>query len=289
MRARWFTRHGLTALLVPVALIGSGIASAATGTSWTAKEPRNPGSVSNVLYGVAMVSPGQAWAVGAYSDESGGTTSQSLIESWNGTSWKRLHSLNPGGASDNNELTAVAANSATDAWAVGSHNNGSYRTLIGHWNGSSWKRVPSPNPNSFGSSLNGVAVTSSTDAWAVGTYFDTRVDDDGTLFEHWDGTSWTVVPSPNPVELPELYGVAADSATDVWAVGDSYDGALGQYQTLIEHWDGTSWTVVPSPSPGTGGDGDQLYAVTAISSTSAWAAGDYTTVEKSKTLALHCC
>jgi hypothetical protein len=46
---------------------------------------------------------------------------------------------------------------------------------------------------------------------------------------------------------------------------------------------------VPSRNPGTGGDGDQLNAVTAISSTSTWAVGDTYNGEKSKTLSLHCC
>src|SRR6187397_3012783 len=46
----------------------------------------------------------------------------------------------------------------------------------------------------------------------------------------------------------DLRGVAGTSAVDVWAVGDSYDGA--RTNTLIEHWDGTSWVQVPSPSPG---------------------------------------
>src|SRR5215475_6880935 len=44
-------------------------------------------------------------------------------------------------------LSAVAARSARDAWAVGSYDTGSgFRTLIEHWNGSKWKVVPSVDP-----------------------------------------------------------------------------------------------------------------------------------------------
>ena len=37
-----------------------------------------------------------------------------------------------------------------------------------------------------------------------------------------------------------LYGVAAISTNDVWAVG-----FCGGYQTLVEHWDGSSWLLCP--------------------------------------------
>ena len=63
-------------------------------------------------------------------------------------------------------------------------------TVIGHWDGSSWTQVASPNAgrDDF---LDGVSATSAIDAWAVGAYYGhARVERD--LFEHWDGTGWTV-------------------------------------------------------------------------------------------------
>src|ERR1043165_7899800 len=56
---------------------------------------------------------------------------------------------------------------------------------------------------------------------------------------------WSVVSSPNPDIVNVLNDVEVVTANDVWAVGFS------QNQTLIEHWDGTSWSGVSSP---TGGD-----------------------------------
>jgi len=325
MHGCWFARRVVTALLVLAVVIGQGTAMASAGSHWTAKEPRNPGSASNALNGVAMVSSDLAWAVGSYSD---GTGDHTLIERWNGTGWRVVPSPDPGGSGNDDQLAAVAADSGTDAWAVGDWNNGVYsRALIEHWDGSSWKRVPSPRPSAgfFDDSLTGVAVISATDAWAVGSYLsDSTFDDPVTLIEHWDGANWTVVPSANPPATERLLeGVAADSATDAWAVGrydpgdwqtltEHWDGTSweavpspnppdasyselkgvaaasptsawavgtdngnsnGTLQTLIEYWNGTSWTVVPSPSPGTTGDGAQLNAVTAVSADSAWAAG----------------
>src|SRR5437762_3576748 len=67
-----------------------------------------------------------------------------------------------------------------------------------------------------------------------------------TLIEHWDGIAWSVVPSPNVSGLDRtLTGVAAVSANDVWAVG-YYHNANYVVQTLIEHWNGSAWSIVPS-------------------------------------------
>src|SRR5436305_12786308 len=70
------------------------------------------------------------------------------------------------------------------------------------------------------------------------------------LFSSTSCGQWSVVPSPNPNVVPSgLSGVAAVSATDAWAVG-SCGSRMNHLQALIEHWDGTQWQIVKSPSPG---------------------------------------
>ncbi len=65
-----------------------------------------------------------------------------------------------------------------------------------------------------------------------------------------------------------LSGVAAVSARDVWAVGRSSSG------TLVEHWDGARWQIVPGPELGVGWRHDEaLAAVTAVSTRDVWAVG----------------
>lgn len=67
-----------------------------------------------------------------------------------------------------------------------------------------------------------------------------------------------------------LAGVSGTSANDVWAVGSGPGG------TLTEHWNGARWSVVPSPSPGTGaGKTTELSGVAAVSPSDAWAVGSY--------------
>src|SRR6185437_10212589 len=62
----------------------------------------------------------------------------------------------------------------------------------------------------------------------------------------------TGVQPANPgTQVNQLQSVAVLSACDAWAVGsDSDDSRSTTEKSLIEHWDGTSWTVVPSPDPG---------------------------------------
>jgi hypothetical protein len=98
------------------------------------------------------------------------------------------------------------------------------------------------------------------------------------LIEHWNGTTWTQVPSPSPggpTRNNWLIGVTATSATDAWAVGRTFHRATPfRYQTLIEHWNGTTWTQVPSVTPANSIDA-QLVAVAATSGSNAWAVGYY--------------
>jgi len=90
--------------------------------------------------------------------------------------------------------------------------------------------------------------------------------------EHWDGTSWSVVPSPNPAAKNDLYAVSARASNDVWAAGEDDTGVSGANQLLVEHWDGTTWSQVASPSPG-----PVLYwfGVSALPGGDVWVVGDY--------------
>src|SRR5262249_32282529 len=92
------------------------------------------------------------------------------------------------------------------------------------------------------------------------------------LAEHWDGTSWTYVRSPYVHRSPQttLYDVAMVSSDDVWAVGSYFSGATLQYQPLAEHWNGTSWSIVPVASPG---PDSWLSSLTALGADDIWAVG----------------
>jgi hypothetical protein len=117
--------------------------------------------------------------------------------------------------------------------------------------------------------LNGVVAVGANDVWAVGDTLD-----GATLVEHWDGTAWSVVPSPTVLTQDVLAGITAVSPTDVWAVGQAVDtgGTTPVTRTVTLHWDGASWSVVNSPNGPTGGTA--LFATSAVPATGrVWAVG----------------
>ena len=115
---------------------------------------------------------------------------------------------------------------------------------------------------------------SASECWAVGYYY--GLDDliDQTLIERWDGTSWTIVNSPNTnTQSNVLLGVTCGSASDCWAVGDyAFTGSV--LQTLIERWNGTSWEIVNSPNT-SATQSNLLYSVTCGPASDCWAVGYY--------------
>ena len=184
--------------------------------------------------------------------------------------WRTVPSPSPGPAG----LAAVAATAASDAWAVGSRltGAGANRTLIEHWNGTAWQVVPSQDPAGGASptdTLAGVAALSRTNAWAVGFYEKTTTDF-RTLIEHWNGSKWSVVASPNAGSgANTLAAIAAVNSADIWAVGFR-QGASGR-RTLTEHWNGHTWAVVTSPNVGTGDN--LLFGAAPDQAGGAWAVG----------------
>ena len=107
-----------------------------------------------------------------------------------------------------------------------------------------------------------VAAGSASDAWAVGAS-DALSTTSRPLAEHWDGHTWSTatVPLPAGAMGAQFDGVDEVSSANVWAVGTTTNSS-GAERTLIEHFDGTAWAVVPSPNPRTGiGASDELRGI----------------------------
>ena len=204
-----------------------------------------------------------------------------FLEQWNGTGWTTNYNLPPAPGPAEGDLTTISATSASNLWLVGTYDpaysSQSYDNYSLHWNGSSWTEIPMPLPPSsdplFDYQINAIDAISPTNVWAVGEAGDNvaRYFSSGggtpsaTLIEHYNGTSWSIVPSPATGTAPSLTGVAALSASAVWAAGTA--GA----QTLTEQWNGSVWTTVPSPDPGSS---DNLASISASPDTgTVWAAG----------------
>jgi hypothetical protein len=233
------------------------------GSSWSVvPTPALNGS----LAGVAGAAGTDVWAVG---DQAQGSSVLPLIEHWDGTSW----SVTPGPKlPKGSQLTGVAAPAANNAWAVGI-DGGSSNALVEHWDGTSWSIVASPAFTGVGIN-GGPSADSATDVWAMG-FRATSSTTEQNVSLHWNGTSWTQIPAAH-LRFGGVGAVTALSPANVWAVGTGPGAPTGGFAAhptaVVEHWDGTSWSVVPSPNPNPQGN-NGLGTVAAVSASDVWAAG----------------
>ncbi len=250
------------------------------GSTWSVVPSPNPSTTDNFLWGVTALATDNVWAVGEFNATVG--NQQTLFLQWNGTAWTQMPGDNTGPNGVQFFLRAASASGANNIWAVGNNSH----TLAEHWNGTNWSIASTPNAGIGDNILNAVSGATSNDVWEVGYYaFGTWKR---SLIEHWNGTEWSIIPSPNTNNrLNELNGVAAISASDAWAVGSASSGNALDQITLTLRWDGTTWNIIPSPSPGTLGL-NILYAVDANSANDVWAVGSYTNIgEFAQTLVEH--
>ncbi len=268
------------------------MASSGATSGWSVSTVPGSGE-DDVLLGTACASGTQCFAAGVTLGDlsSPNTVPTPLIDSWNGASW--IYSTGaPLPAGVEGGLFNIACPNPIDCWAVGTEleaggNGNSTGALVENWNGSSWSVVPTPMPGGngvVGAFLQGVTCTSPSDCVAVGYTTAITGGNLNALIEQWNGSSWTILPGADTGQTyDELLGVDCLGADNCWAVGNTgpeqqnpnflpiYPGAVGD-QGLIEHWDGSSWTVVPSttkPTPG----GGFLYGIECLSATGCWASG----------------
>jgi hypothetical protein len=177
---------------------------------------------------------------------------------------------------NDNSLGAVAGSSPADVWAVGNYlpdaagsNQDATLTFAEHYDGKKWTVVRTPNAGPNFNTLFGVAAAGG-EAWAVGVHQNDAFQD-RALVEVWNGHGWSIADTPQPGSGRDiLFGASAASSNDVWAVGEQ-QGANGVFGTLAEHWDGRTWSVVPTPDPGSAGN--HLDGVYASGPGDVWAVG----------------
>ena len=146
-----------------------------------------------------------------------------------------------------------------------------------------WTGGPPPIPGSVVSQLSGVTVLPPCSAWAVG--FSAGRGPERVLIQHWDGADWATQPGRNPGRTRNrLLAVSAVSASDVWAVGRAGEASGSGDRGLIEHWDGTAWSVSPFTPPGRT---SELRGVAAVSARDVWAVGVFSDGRRDRALIEH--
>jgi hypothetical protein len=257
-------------------------AAAGACDGWSVVASPNDGDSGTRLFAVDAASANDIWAVG---DSQHGPDVRGLTEHWDGTAWTIVPNFYTG---NGGELHGVAALASDDVWAVGfTMAKGYYKSFAEHWNGVTWTRVGIPSKLGVHNYLTSVTAVAADDVWAVGYTVAIHASTQKTLVEHWDGTAWSIVPSPNPgrnVLYNQLLSVDAFGPDDVWAVG-FYDGP-GQVENLplVEQWDGTAWSILPVPAAGAN---NILYSVAAVGASDVWAVGEAFAINPGSTLVEH--
>jgi hypothetical protein len=251
-----------------VVTMGS-LATSATATASVRTPPAPKLGKDSQIFGTATYSNHDAWGVG--DSVLLGCDLHPLIEHWNGRQWSRIPANVP--ASWSADLWAVAVTSPANAWAVGGYQTRHARCngpvsihpkpapkshpLVEHWNGSRWSILHIPYDKHVDGILTSLSALSPSDIWASGSasWGSARYSDTSTrpLIERFDGRQWRIVRMPNqPIKHRDIYQILAVSADDVWIVGDHWNPHVGPHtiwvKTLIEHWNGAQWSIVPSPN-----------------------------------------
>ena len=263
------------------------------GTAWSvAQGPAFASGDQPSLRAMVGISPTDIWAVGSLLS-GGGTELSLLLEHYDGTAWTATPNTSGG------FLLALSADASDDVWGVGYEGalNDNSQTFVMHYDGKAWAKMATPSVGTGANQLNGVIALAPNNVWAVG--FSTPVPPPKnaarlTLIEHWDGSSWSVVTSPNmgPQSVYEsnvLYGITAVSATDIWAFGSYFAASGSEHQmTLLEQWNGAAWTIQPSPDPDHSNFlSDILYAGVSPSPGNVWIVGAEDDSPYDITLAIH--
>lgn len=249
-----------------------GLSEAWDGSTWTVVDSPRPVNGTDVVLNGVSCATSACLAVGSYTNAQ--SVPVTLTESWSGSSWSIVDSPNPTGATSSG-LSAVSCPSDSACMASGSDidSAGVEVTLAETWNGTGWSITPSPDPaGARASSLAGISCPQPSACLAVGRY-ENPSRTNRTLAEAWDGTHWSIVPSATPTGSPNssLDGVSCGSAAGCLAVGHSYRPSFAAKDaTLVESWDGSSWTIVTAPTPSVS---SALYAVSCSGSSSCLAAG----------------
>jgi len=235
---------------------------------WSVQPAPQLGTADNTFGAVSAVTANDVWAVGNWLPDVSAANQDATLTTaahFDGAKWTSTPTPAPG--SNFSTLFSVAAVPG-EAWAVGVALDASYAAhgIIEAWDGSAWQFVKTPHLDSERDILYSVTALNAHDVWAAGI----QQNANGTfenLVEHFDGTNWHVVATPDPGAYGnQLYAITATGPNDIYAVGQRND--RDSDTPLVLHYDGHAWSVVCAPAV----SGTVLQAVT-VHDGQVWAVG----------------
>jgi len=198
-----------------------------SGTTW--KQAAFPGKKNEEVITAGATSPSDVWAF------TSGFGTPSRVLHYNGHGWSVVRTF----ADQIADATVLASN---DVWVYGDAPIPSQPVIgVWHYNGSTWKQVSK--------TIQGGGALSATNAWGFS----------GSNVEHWTGAAWTatsvrsLLPAKNPDGLndPQVAGVLALSATNVYAVGTGNAEDEGG-PVVVLHYNGSKWAKLAQGQFGNG-------------------------------------
>jgi hypothetical protein len=204
------------------------------------------------------------------------SSSLTLVEHWNGTSW--TVQPNPGfnGAAIAQAI-GISCGSPTACFATGlyiDNSTGAELPLLERYDGTRWSIQTAPAPaGALATRLFDVSCTAANACTAVGEAFtaSTAV----AFADRWDGTAWTLQRVPGQAGLGTALGsVSCTAANACSAVGALLNVLTGTESTLAEFWDGSRWTIQPTANK-SGNYSSYLYGVSCTAASACMAAGGW--------------
>jgi hypothetical protein len=188
------------------------------------------------LNSVVALSANDVWAVGGHQ---GGDSTREVYEPvilhWDGRTLRRFKAFVPSNSHDGGELTAVAAVSPTDVWAVGHDGE---TPIVMHWDGNTWSIVSTPAPRT--GRLTDIVTVPNGDVWVIGA-----TNSGSPIVMQRSGERWRTHDVRAGLEKGRTYlrAIDATSSSDVW-VSATWNNGINSHgdHPVVTHWNGRSWT-----------------------------------------------
>ncbi len=214
--------------------------------------PSPPPGASGSFSAVSCPGVDSCTAVGSYVPAGVDSTSQPLAEHWNGSKWTIQPTPNPQ-AENGSLLDGVSCVAPSACMAVADYFYADIAESIYalQWRGSTWTALQQPNPRGQDDNAeNAVSCADIILCAAVGSWVDFD-EDQLTLAEDWNGTTWTQETTPNPAgsTAASLNGVSCPIGSLTCTAVGGWSGAGSSGGTLAEAWNGSIWSLQATPDP----------------------------------------
>jgi hypothetical protein len=183
--------------------------------------------VDATVNGIAAGSTARIWVVG-WTRAATAVNTRPYIAMSTGAGFHRLAlHLAPG------SMNAVAASSASNAWAVGNSISGVTVTpLAMRWNGTTWRRTPIDDGHA-NVELTAISTSGPKNAWAIGQLINRSDLSTTSYLFHWNGRRWTKSYTDPTASLSD---VATTGPNFAWVTNTASSGRLGVLAWIGHHW-----------------------------------------------------